>query len=98
MPYARGYHPNPVERNLEAFTVNEECNVCWVVVVVYHIFCHSGHRNIIKQSSISRAIFFFFSQFSYHTHACRKMITYHVTSLGDLELGDFAGLDSGLDS
>lgn len=26
-------------------------NVCWVKVVYHVLFCHSGHRNIIKHSS-----------------------------------------------
>ena len=62
----------------------------------YHIFflvmvsSHCSH-----QAFIVHAVFFF----AFRTyHACPVSRTYHVTSLGDLGLGGFAGLDSGLDS
>ena len=49
-----------------------------------------GHRIFIKHSS--------FTHFSHLVRITHVDVTNHVTSLGDLELGDFAGLDSGLDS
>ena len=59
-----------------------------------------GHRIFIKHSSFSRILslcfFLFFSQISYVSRM--SVSRNHVTSLGDLELGGFAGLDSGLDS
>ena len=51
-----------------------------------------GHRIVIKHSSFTQR----FSHFV-RGHASR-ISRIHVTSLGDLGLGGFAGLDSGLDS
>lgn len=61
----------------------------------YQFFVSWLHRMcLIKHSSFHAASFRIFVRL---THVGITHV-FHVTSLGDLGLGDFAGLDSGLDS
>lgn len=87
------YHPYPANVVL-SFSRHEKMYVAYVCWVMISRFRHGSIACFIKQVIVSHAIC---SHFVCMYHACR-LSRNHVTSLGDLELGGFAGLDSGLDS
>lgn len=89
---ARGNHPRPVSGIASGHGHGKGiCSVCrWVM-------CHISSRSSHGHQAIQRSRIFFLVAFSYVSRMSMD-VTYHVTSRGDLELGGFAGLDSGHDS
>ena len=95
-------HPSPVNGVNNELSRHEkhghvnECMLCWIAGITVRQFFHR-----MISSSIHR-----FTRLFVLLHFVRVRITQrrqsharnHVTSLGDLGLGGFAGLDSGLDS
>ena len=89
---ARGNHPRPVSGLASGHGHGTGiCSVCgWVM-------CHISSRSSHGHQAIQRSRNFLLVAFSYVSRMSMD-VTYHVTSRGGLELGGFAGLDSGHDS
>ena len=99
--YARGVFiiPSAVNVVISSFSRHEQfgtqqMHACWMADIMMRQFVH----RMISSSIYRSRGFLIFALRTYHTTSVITHARHHVTSLGDLGLGDFAGLDSGLDS